>query len=532
MVIVETYERQLIMPRTRLGALRSIAAVAGVMILVIPALPVQACEIPVYHYALENWEPDPYEVLVFHRGELSSSEREAVDLLRAGADHRRGHGNLIVQTVDLDTNRDAMMVQRWGEQATTELPWVAAYYPQIRRIPRPAWAGPLKAGDVRALLDSPLRQKIARELASRVTASWILLESGDRGKDNAAWQLLERELRRLEDTLVLPVLEGWGPDGAANEPEDVKFTMHRLSRDSSTERMLVNMLLHSEPDLQTDFAREPLVFPIYGRGLILYALAGPGINEWTITQAAEFLTGPCSCQVKASNPGTDMLVQLNWDSVVRQTAQERMPPPAGMAGFRDRAAEAERRLAEADGAPAAGERRTLSNLQQQGAAATAPTQAAEPRTPTPRTSSRLTQPRTPQRTETPREAQAERPRTREAPRPPDSTGEAPASDTEAGQGEPMGPPDPGEIDAQISEDEREFDPEMEPVIEPEFREELDDEAQLAATTRGDADSNRGAAGLVAVLALIAAAITALVAAIVVRSRQRAIGDEEHEHIPT
>ena len=32
---------------------------------------VLACQIPVFRYALERWQPDPYEVVVIHRGSLS-----------------------------------------------------------------------------------------------------------------------------------------------------------------------------------------------------------------------------------------------------------------------------------------------------------------------------------------------------------------------------------------------------------------------------------------------------------------------------
>ena len=57
---------------------------------------------------------------------------------------------------------------------------------------------------------------------------------------------------------------------------------------------------------------------------------------------------------------------------------------------------------------------------------------------------------------------------------------------------------------------------------------------MAATlTPGDSDKNRGVAGLVAMLGLIAAGITALGAAIVLRTRQNAaVKDDDHERIAT
>lgn len=495
-----------------------LTGVMAVLIGLSPTVPAVACEIPVYHYALENWDADQWEVLVFHRGNLSQSERQAVELLRAGADYRTGHANLLVRTVDLAANPDAVMMQRWAEQRNATLPWVAAYYPAVKRIAQPAWAGQLSAPDARALLDSPLRQKIASELASRVTASWILLESGDRGKDNAAWQLLQRELRRLEETLVLPVLEGWGPTGEANEPEEVKFTMHRLSRDSSAERMLVNMLLHSEPDLATKFARDPLVFPIYGRGLILYALAGSGINEWTISQAAEFLTGPCSCQVKASNPGTDLLVPLNWNERIKRTAAERMPPPAGIAGFQDRAAEAERRLAETEaqaGAAASSVRAPAGSARSAEGAAT-----SRPRTTTPGTLS-------PPGAGSGRSGSAAARSSDVAPPVPVTPPTTPPAQ-DAGQqaaAVPAGPPDP-----EPAEDAPPAEDALEQQAAPEDQSEVDDDAVAAASQRVDSDPARGVARLLAALALVAAAITALITVVVIRSRHTPAEEREHEHV--
>lgn len=503
------------MPRRGFGFIRKRVQLAGVFALVFCiclAGHARACEIPVYQYALENWEADVYEVTVFHRGEFSDADRDAVSLLREAADYRGGSGNLVVQTVDLAENPDAIMLQRWREQAGTELPWMAASYPQHTRIREPAWAGALSEANVRALLDSPLRRKIAGELTGGMTAAWVLLESGNRGKDNAAAALLERELKRLEETLVLPELEGWEPDAGVIEPEEVRFTMHRLSRDSEEERMFVNTLLRSESDLVPKFDREPLVFPIYGRGLILYALAGAGINEWTIMKAAEFVTGPCSCEVKADNPGTDMLLTLDWDAHVTRTAQERMPPPTGMASFQDRAAEAERRLAEVD------EARGMTGAASSGEVAepsAAPGGAGAPSAPV--------------RSTAPRGLETE------AAAPADESGPA-REDTPPAERPEASPEEQGEAPGGEAEDAAEETGQVAPQADEDAPtgEDFDDEAAVAQLDDGsDGGSEGGVARLVGLLALIAAAITsALAAVVVVRRRRRAVRDGEHERIPT
>ena len=46
----------------------------------------------------------------------------------------------------------------------------------------------------------------------------------------------------------------------------------------------------------------------------MYALVGQGIDEANIREACEFLIDWCSCQVKAQNPGTDLLLAVDWRS--------------------------------------------------------------------------------------------------------------------------------------------------------------------------------------------------------------------------
>ncbi len=85
------------------------------------------------------------------------------------------------------------------------------------------------------------------------------------------------------------------------------------------------MLLGTERDLAG--FKEPLLFPVFGRGRALYALAGKGINRETLDEAATFLIGKCSCQVKELNPGVDLLLAADWDKLVKAqlTADQGLP---------------------------------------------------------------------------------------------------------------------------------------------------------------------------------------------------------------
>ncbi len=67
-------------------------------------------------------------------------------------------------------------------------------------------------------------------------------------------------------------------------------------------------------------AREPIAIPIFGRGRALYAFLGAGLTTANIDQAARFLIGKCSCQVKELNPGVELLFAADWEALVKANA--------------------------------------------------------------------------------------------------------------------------------------------------------------------------------------------------------------------
>jgi hypothetical protein len=90
--------------------------------------------------------------------------------------------------------------------------------------------------------------------------------------------------------------------------------------------MLVRMLLNTEDDLPG--RSDPMVFPVFGRGRAMPALIGAGITKENIGDAARFLAGPCSCEVKRDNPGVDLLMTADWGRAPL-SAPTGAPVPAG-----------------------------------------------------------------------------------------------------------------------------------------------------------------------------------------------------------
>ncbi len=288
-----------------------------------------ACPVPVFQYALEQWEADPYVVVVHHEGELDEPQRALVRWLRETADGEQGKANLTVGFRDYALAAAAPTPAR-------ELPYVELRYPSVSEIRGAVLTAPLTREALERMLDSPLRRQLAERLLERKAAVWLMLDSGDRRADGRVAELLKAQLPRLERTLTVPDPAQWGLE-LAGIHQEIAFSMLRLSRDDqAAEAALLKMLLGTEPDLHA-YADQPMVFVIYGRALVMYALIGEGINARTVRLAGEFVTGPCSCQVKAGNPGVDLLMRVDWAAKVEQRFDPAaVAPPVGPQRFLER----------------------------------------------------------------------------------------------------------------------------------------------------------------------------------------------------
>ena len=274
---------------------------------------------PVFRYALERWASAPYELVVLHRGPLSGGERNAFERLGGDSDEGIPHPNLRVRTVDLAQPGDPSPKQVWREMGRPELPCMILHYPGVLGIERAIWSGPVTASNTRLVLDSPARREIARRILEGHSAVWVLLNSGDIAKDEAAKALLKRSLEVLEQSLELPAMVAappldWDQLGAkASSPLHIRFSLLSVSRTDPAESVFIDMLLQSEADLGR-YSSQPIAFPVYGRGRALYALVGKGITPENVREACAFLVGPCMCEAKALNPGTDLLMATDWDA--------------------------------------------------------------------------------------------------------------------------------------------------------------------------------------------------------------------------
>ncbi len=299
---------------------RALAACAAATWLAVLAPIVLACSVPVFRYALERWPPDAYHVLIIHEKPLSAEHQALLAWLEKSVEAGGDFPSVVAQAVDRsDPEQAARLKKVLPDLPEPEsLPWMVVLYPRTARIPIPAWTGPFEGKALKALVGSPARREIAKRLAAGETSVWLLLESGDKKKDDAAAALLKTELAKMEKALQLPELTDDPADRLAVGEEDlplkIAFSTLRVSRKTEAERLFIQMLLHTEEDLAE--LKDPMAFAFFGRGRALWALVGPGINDENIQEACLFLCGPCACQIKAMCPGTDMLMIVDWDSIL------------------------------------------------------------------------------------------------------------------------------------------------------------------------------------------------------------------------
>lgn len=286
-----------------------------------------ACQAPVFRYALERWTAGIWKIVVVSDRPLSPGQTAALlKLQRAAAPNTDRNSPLFdLQHINLDSAAPADR-RRWesfreavGSDGT---PVVAALYPQPSTVDQTvASLTTLSETTSEQILTSPVRSELAARLAAGHSAVWLFLESGNSQTDQEAIDRLNSQLEKDEQRLRLPTAADLQITqeqlGQLRVPLKLRFSVIRLRRDDPREQFLVDSLLRSEVDLRE--IAEPIAFPVFGRGRVLYALVGKGIAAKTISDASDFLAGPCSCQVKEQNPGFDLLLIHDWSRSIGDT---------------------------------------------------------------------------------------------------------------------------------------------------------------------------------------------------------------------
>ena len=165
---------------------------AAILILGTPIL-VWACSVPVFRYALELWPPDEYEVVLFHQGSLTEEQKLLLEKIKPIELENVSVPNMRIHEVDLKADPDPRWVKWWEKNKPKESsePWLAVFYPASTLKITPLWAGPFTETSLNKTFQSPARQQLAKRLQGGDSAVWVLLECGNKEKDQATKIILE-----------------------------------------------------------------------------------------------------------------------------------------------------------------------------------------------------------------------------------------------------------------------------------------------------------------------------------------------------
>ncbi len=305
------------------NTLRSVRRVltAALLWLAGVAMAARACDVPVYRYALEHWTPDLYPVVILHQGPMDAASQTLADRLEKQARGGTGgetpplRGNFIVKRIDAEHPADDSEREMCQSIPCGDGPRLVVRFPAGSQVGGVAWQGRLDADAVAAVRDSPCRAEIARRLLAGDAVVWVLVQTGRKDADDAAAGRIEEELKRPEASRV----------ASAPGTPPLTCSLVRVSRGDPAEKLLVETLLASEPDLHG--RDEPMAFPVFGRGRVLYSLVGAGINAETVRHVLDFMVGGCSCTVKRQNPGVDLLLSADWSVITPTTPEETAAAP-------------------------------------------------------------------------------------------------------------------------------------------------------------------------------------------------------------
>lgn len=293
---------------------RSVFAAFHLLLGFVVLLPLQqalACAVPVFRYALERWENDPFPLVVFYRGALDAKlDQQLSNLEPVMTENAGARVNWKVVRVNVDQPVPALWQKLWQGQSGKELPRAVLCTPEWKQGENALWSGPLNDETIASVTTSPKREEMVRHLLKGTAVVWVLVETGDAAKNEALRSRLDALSKRMENEILLPA--GIGRDGVdvhSPLPVEVSFAMVRVRQEDPAEQVLMRLLNNGEK------VTEPTLFPLFGRARALAAMPASTITDSLIEETSRFICGACSCQVKAQNPGFDLLVKADWDSI-------------------------------------------------------------------------------------------------------------------------------------------------------------------------------------------------------------------------
>lgn len=259
-----------------------------------------ACTIPVFRYALDRWHPDPYGVHVSEAWLETEKGKQFAEQVQELSE--------LFQIVPGE--------EKEGEVALLQ---PAPGSPEV-------WRGKPDVKALKDMLNSPARRQIVEKIVNGDSVVFAMVLTGDAKADGELEAKLTKRLGYLGEVMSIPPQDPFDPENKLGPGPALKvgFSTVKIKRDDPKEQLLIKMLAGQNGD-ELIKGDQPFAAPVFGRGRALGAWKSEDLDDEGIDELCQFLLGACSCQVKAQNPGWDILIGTDWDEGLMKVAmaQER-----------------------------------------------------------------------------------------------------------------------------------------------------------------------------------------------------------------
>jgi hypothetical protein len=252
-----------------------------------------------------------------------------MEMLEEAADGTSGYLNLMIRQWTSERLSESVLANHLPNPGKGSRARIHLLFPVAMNELDPIWSGSLTEENVTKIIDSPVRQELVKKILEGNSGVYVLLESGNKTKDEAAAKSLHSYLLSLSSEFGLPSgvieLDGsvTGDGKAGTDPINqlrsgipLKLAFSSLSLPANGTDEILVLILKRLLGTNTSGDNEPMAFAVYGRGRALQPIVGDKLTLDMVGQISAFLVGACSCQVKDLNPGTDLLINHNWNRSV------------------------------------------------------------------------------------------------------------------------------------------------------------------------------------------------------------------------
>jgi hypothetical protein len=239
-----------------------------------------ACTTKVSEWTMLNLQPTSYMLVYYSDRDIDSATQAQHNSIEESIKD----ANIFLQTVDTRSFKYDHERDYFAMTGREKLPFYALFY--MNRF-----MGAYNGDNLPVnLTTSKIRSTIAEHLKEGELCVLVYLETGDRLKDAAGRQTVQRALQKSILKDIVPVVT--------------------VTRTDKEESAFVDLLLQTDKGLTG--LNEPMLFGAFGRFRVLEPLVGDAVTEENIEYMMQFLTMDCSCLVKYNMPGIDMLHTDDW----------------------------------------------------------------------------------------------------------------------------------------------------------------------------------------------------------------------------